>query len=79
MTKTDMYIVCPDETPGKTITCARYDESELRKHHTCILQKLISIAGIKIEDEELEKAFKSHYNLITDYKEFENQYKRYYN
>ena len=66
----------PNPKPGQTITTFLYHKTDLLNHDTTIIPKLISIAGINIEDEELGLAFKSHSNTITDYYEFVKKYNK---
>lgn len=61
-------------TSNTKITYFKYSKAELLEHAETIIPKLISIAGINIEDEELGLAFKSHSNTITDYKKFVEKY-----
>ena len=66
----------PNAEPGRIITTFSYLKTELTKNIGTIIPKLISIAGIRIEDEELGLAFKSHSNTITDYKKFVEAYNK---
>ena len=57
-------------------TGIQYQQDDLSEHADTIIPKLISIAGIHIEDEELALAFGDHSNFTTDYKKFVEEYKK---
>ena len=74
--RTDVWIKETQSLPTThpIITCFVYSQAELLGHADTIIPKLISIAGIRIEDEKLGLAFRNHSNLITDYDEFVKKY-----
>lgn len=57
-------------TSREEITSYEYSQADLSEHADTIIQKLISIAGLTTENEEMEYEFSRPTNSITDYNEF---------
>ena len=71
-----LNVKAPNSKPDEIITTFLYHKTDLLNHADTIISKLISTAGINIEDEKLGLAFKSHSNTITDYKKFVEEYNK---